>query len=231
MIKDKSEPIESQYKNSLLLPQAALEYQKAGLSVLKASKSSKVPEGKWAKYQQKPASPEVLKDWFSHPQGDTALGIVAGKVSGNLEVLDFDFLGELFEPWKDLVEEEAPGLVGKLFVQQTQNKGFSACFRCPDETIPGNHKLAQRGIEAPDDKEITIKGKKFKPRKVGEKYCAVITLIETRGEGGYFLACPSPGYLKIQGTLRELPEITPQERQTLINAAQALNEWVGPRPG
>jgi len=62
-------------------------------------------------------------------------------------------------------------------------------------------------------------------------------LIETRGEGGYVIAPGSPEgchplkkpYELLEGNLAEIPSITSEERELLLNAARALNEYVEPR--
>jgi hypothetical protein len=64
------------------------------------------------------------------------------------------------------------------------------------------------------------------PRLVDDNFVVLITMIETRGEGGQFLAAPSPGYELLQGDFPAIPEITGQERQLLISAAISLNEYV-----
>ena len=58
------------------------------------------------------------------------------------------------------------------------------------------------------------------------------TLIETRGEGGYVVAPGSPlachplkqPYQLIRGDLTQIPTITPDERQILLNTARSFNE-------
>jgi hypothetical protein len=95
--------------------------------------------------------------------------------------------------------------------------------------VPGNLKLAQRTIVTPDDKPVTLGGKQYKPRKVGAHHEVVVTLIETRGEGGLFLCAPSPGYVLEQSSFENPPILTEAERNVLIEAARALNERV-PQP-
>jgi hypothetical protein len=51
-------------------------------------------------------------------------------------------------------------------------------------------------------------------------------LIETRGEGGLFLCAPTLGYSLEQGSLTEIPVLTPQEREILLETAWSLNEYL-----
>jgi hypothetical protein len=133
------------------------------------------------------------------------IGIVTGRVSGNLEMLDFDDQ-EAFVEWRNLISEESPGLFEKLIIESTQNDNFHVIYRCPQIQIPGNHKLAQRMNET-----------------------EIKTLIETRGEGGYFVCAPSPGYRLKQGSFENVPEITKEEREILFSCASLLNEYVEPQ--
>ena len=52
----------------------------------------------------------------------------------------------------------------------------------------------------------------------------ILTLIETRGEGGLFLCAPSLGYSLIQKDFSALPVLAKDEREILLQAAWTLNE-------
>src|SRR5690606_4210826 len=66
---------------------------------------------------------------------------------------------------------------------------------------------------------------KLAQRKDGDR---VVTLIETRGEGGLFLCAPTMGYILAHGDLCDLRVLTEAERDTLLLAAWELNEYVPP---
>jgi len=231
---------------------AAVRYVEVGLSVIPTDPRTKAPIIPWKDYQTRPPTAEELASWFITKRS-RGLGIVCGAVSGRLEILDFDHNAALYKPWMDFVEDVAPGLTSRLVVQKTQNNGSHAAYHCPEGEIPGNTKIAQRGVDVsetvlgllsergvnPADEasirkalpsvEVEVAGKKFIPRLANGKFIVVVTLIETRGEGGQFLANPTPGYELLQGSFTDLPEITPEERRILINAAVSLNEWVDPQ--
>jgi hypothetical protein len=228
---------------------AAQNYVQVGLSVIPVSVKTKTPTVKWKVFQNRLPTDNELKKGFAQAAG---LAVVCGAVSGNLEILDFDLKAELFPNWQRLVEEEAPGLLSRLAIQKSQNQGRHAFYRCPALPIPGNKTFAQRPIDVGVDvqkmllerrvnldDEVSVKqalkslevlygGKGYQPRLVNSKFIIVITLVETRGEGGYFLAHPTPGYELLQGDFLHIPTITPEERQILITAAIALNEYVDP---
>ncbi|MCC7407229.1 MAG: AAA family ATPase [Phycisphaeraceae bacterium] len=195
----------------MTLCDAAMRYVRAGLAVLPASREQKrpaLPRGAgWKPYQQRLPTEAEVAVWFGQVRGESgpdALCLVTGSVSGNLELIDFDGGGELFGAWAELVEAETPGLVRRLVVERSQSGGRHVVYHC-GEPVCGSMKLAQRVM--------------------GEK---ILTLIETRGEGGLFLCHPTPGYELIQGRLDALPVLTAAEREVLLEAAWSLNEVTPP---
>ncbi len=189
--------------NQSAIADAALAYLSAGLCVLPARRAEKRPAiGRWKQYQERLPTEMEVSAWFAN--GQDALCIIAGEVSGRQELLDFDRRGELFGRWCEKVRAAAPGLLDRLVLSRTQSNGRHAAYRTEAE-ICGNLKLAQR-----------LDGDQ------------IVTLIETRGEGGLFLCAPTDGYEIIQGDLTDLPVLTAQERDILLQAAWELNEYVPP---
>jgi len=184
------------------MEEAARRYLDAGLCVLPARRDQKRPTIAWKGFQSRLPTPAEVEAWFAN--GPDALCIIAGTVSGNLELIDFDGGGELFEAWCEKVSAAAPGLADRLVLSRTQSDGRHAAYRHEAE-VCGNLKLAQRAV---DDH--------------------IITLIETRGEGGLFLCAPTAGYELIQGDLCDLPVLTAAQRDVLLQAAWELNEYVPP---
>ncbi|QQR80743.1 MAG: bifunctional DNA primase/polymerase [Deltaproteobacteria bacterium] len=181
----------------------ALNYVASGLSVipirLDGSKAPKI--NSWKPFQENLPSSEEIKQFFDQEAG---IGIIAGKISGNLEVLDFDKPG-IFEKWANLVREYNPELLSKLPQYETPSGGAHVCLRC--SIIGHNQKLA-----------LDMAGE---------------VLIETRGEGGYIVAAPSPAschpahreYVHIGGpVLPNVPTISPQEREILFECARSFNQ-------
>lgn len=196
----------------------------AGLSVLPARREGDhkcVALRTWKPYQERLPTEAEVRGWFAN--NHRALCLVGGAVSGNLEMIDFDLGGEAFEPWCELVREANPRLLGRLVIETTPSGGRHVAYRC-EGAICGNVKLAQRKLVVPNGDPITIAGKEFRPRQVQGEWSVLLTLIESRGEGGIFLCAPSEGYSLTQGNLAELPVITADERETLLTSAWALNE-------
>ena len=191
----------------------ACDYAKAGLSVIPIrADGSKAPSVKtWTPFQSRRPNQREIAAWFSN--GSVGIGIVGGRVSGGLEVLDFDDPA-CVEPWKQTVNRLAPTLLERLPHVQTPSGGLHIFYRC--KTIEGNQKLAQCNEADPVHKE--------KP-----------TLIETRGEGGYVVAPGSPPECHLTGhpyehiagpPLTGIPKISPQKRDVLLTTARMLNRKV-----
>ncbi|MCL4197688.1 MAG: DUF3987 domain-containing protein [Phycisphaerales bacterium] len=210
---------------------AAPAAREAGLCVLPARRegNDKWPEVSWKKYQKQLPSPEQVTRWFKQPRD--AMCIVCGIVSGNLEIIDFDFGGEAFEPWRRSVEAISPGLVDRLFLESTPSGGRHIAYRS-QSPVSGNTKLAQRRIEVESAEPVVIGSKEFVPRQEPSgQWVVVITLIETRGEGGLCLCAPSEGYKVLQGDLCNLPVISSEEREIVLDCARALDELPKPIVG
>ena len=183
------------------IQQASLHYLQNGLSVLPAKRADKRPcIGSWKQYQQRLPTQTELEAWFSNPQD--GICIITGHVSGNLEIIDFDNGGELFDAWYQLIPAD---LRNRLVIEQTPSGGWHVIYRC-ESAISGNMKLAQR-----------------------KNNSKIHTLIETRGEGGLFLCAPTAGYEIMQGELTNLPVLSESEREILLEAAWSLNEYI-PEP-
>lgn len=136
-----------------------------------------------------------------------AIAAIMGKVSGNMECIDIDlkvFPDEekrelTWEQFKSIVNNKMPHLLAKIVIQETRNKGKHLFYRCDEVEIPGNHDIALAANKK--------------------------ALFETRGEGGYVLIEPSDGYVVVQGSLKNVPNITAEERKCLMDAAKSFNAY------
>ena len=135
-------------------PSVPINYLDAGLSVLPAIRERKHPAvGSWKAYQDRLPSEEEIAAWFSNKQN--ALCLVCGTISGNLEVIDFDNGGELFEkmryqgagssminPTRITTPKEAFGNMGikykfaRGYAVSKQVKARAASCRKPIRTVP-----------------------------------------------------------------------------------------------
>ena len=177
----------------------AKQYSELGFSVIPVKKDKSPALRSWIPFQKKKMTNSEIQSSFSFSSVD-GLGIVCGAVSGNLEVIDvdlkYDKSGTLGKEFKQLIHDNLPDIFNKIVVSSTKNMGLHLYFRC--ETIAGNQKLAVNS-----DGEV---------------------LVETRGEGGYVIAPPSPGYRFIYNELASIPVITDYEREVLFSIARSFDE-------
>ncbi len=191
------------------IEQIARQYIAGGLSVIPIRPDGKkAPTVSWKPYQERIASDNEIKEWFGNDSG-CGIAIIAGIVSGNLEVIDIDD-GETGKQYLKRLKGCRGNLITKLPIVMTPRGGFHIYYRC--SRIEGNQKLAQ---------EANVEGN---PE----------VLIETRGEGGYVIAPGSPAachptnkqYQHGRGNLAEIPEITEDERDCLLSTAREYNKYV-----
>jgi hypothetical protein len=176
--------------------------------------------------------PEWQTSDRQHPLNGYGVGLVCGKLSGNIEAIDldlkYDLSGTLFDRYKKRINECCPGLLHKLTVQKTVSNGYHFIYRCP--VIEGNRKLANRHTTDRERKETynlnfasTQSSEKAKKASDNDK---VRVLLETRGEGGYIATVPTPGYQLVYGSFETIQTISPDEREILMSCARSFNEVI-----
>jgi hypothetical protein len=174
-----------------------------GLSVITILENKRPALYEWKTLQQKAI--ENPEDLFTGAKVNTkfpiyGLGVITGSVNGNLEVIDIDTKndtkGGIWEALKEEIENILPSLLGHFLIVQTKSGGYHIYYR--SETIEGNLKLANN------------------PK--GE------AILETRGEGGYVVAPPTPGYTIINGDYNSIPDISQEERDTLLSICRSLDQ-------
>lgn len=179
-----------------------LSYLNAGLCIIPIKSNTKEPAIKWKNYQKQLPQTSTIFNWFKNKKFNPAL--VAGQISGGVLVIDFDNhrgnIKEIFEKYKTIIQQNDPHLWEKLVIQQTPSKGYHIIFRCDN---PGkNIKIANCKTE--NNTETTI--------------------IETRGDGGYALVYPSPGYIILQGKLEKIQKINEHEKMLLLSTCKLFDE-------
>lgn len=177
---------------------------KIGLSIIPVS-NQKIPFQPWQEFQSKLAP---IDGWYNHFMNKGTVGVICGKISGNIEIIDIDIKND---PEIRIIEDYLGlfpiALKNRLLVQITPNKGWHIVYRCPEVEIEPNQKLALHTDQS--------------------------VIIETRGEGGYFCT-NTTDYHFIQGKFDleylkfEIPIITAAEREFLLDAARSLNRYFAP---
>jgi hypothetical protein len=185
---------------------AAKFYTAQGYSVI-ATGETKRAILPWKIYQSRLPDTQELSVMFGHSKC-TGIAVICGAVSGNLEVIDvdlkYDTTGTLWQRFTELIADLMP----RLYIVQTKSGGYHIYYKC--EAIEGNQKLAWRAATEQELKQ--------------SPHIKQIILIETRGEAGYVIAPPTPGYTK-QADF-DVPIISIDQREAILNAARSLNELI-----
>jgi hypothetical protein len=185
---------------------AALRFAATGCSVVPVmSDGSKRPGiGTWKEYQRKLPTTAELQEWFKNAKG---VGLITGKISGNLEMLELEGRAVADGMHTQLKEMAADAGLAELwerltggYCEMTPSGGLHWLYRL-DGDVPGNTKLARRP-GAGDGVDV---------------------LAETRGEGGFVVVAPSGGachpsgnsWSLISGSIETIPLLTLDERDSL----------------
>lgn len=149
---------------------------------------------KWNPFREDVPSEDQLKRWFAK---DTGGAIVAGAVT----CIDIDEKNQqgLAAEYEARVREAGLGDVwDKCIHQSTPSGGRHLVFSCNCTEPVRNLVLSS---------------------SAGNK-----AFIETRGDGGYFLIAPSKGYELLAGDWSQIPELSPAERDDLLDVARSFDE-------
>ena len=125
----------------------AMQADEAGLCAIPVNKNgtkAPFPDGpQWVQYQQHRPTTDQLRRWFD--DNYPGIGLVCGKVSGNLEMLEFEgaaITEGVLDRFEDRAQELGLGeLVERIkngYEESTPNGGIHWFYRC--EAISGNNK-------------------------------------------------------------------------------------------
>ena len=200
---------------SELLP-IALRFLTQGISVVPvANDGSKRPAFAWQRFQQELPIADELLMWFKDDVN--GIGVITGKVSGNLEMLELEGRAVAQKMHLDIAEIANNSGLGDLwnalnagYVEITPSGGLHWLYRVSNGELPGNTKLA---------------------RKPGENG-GVDVWAETRSEGGFTITAPSGGtthpsggnWTLIGGSIETIPTITMEQRAALHNIFAMFDE-------
>ncbi len=173
-------------------------YAEAGLSIIAVDTHTKKPFASWKSYQEHIATPAELSRMFAGRNGTTGFAVICGRVSNNLECLDFDNKdGDVDARFNNFISDpRVKAIIEKysLPYEKSPSGGYHLFLRCI--AIAGNLKLAKIGNE---------------------------TVVETRGEGGYVIVSPSHGYSLLSGDLTSIAVIEETERFILMDFCRGID--------
>jgi putative DNA primase/helicase len=202
--------------------EAAIQAHAAGLCIMPpAEDGSKRPlpdsEGNWKTYQRRCSTPDDLRRWYP---GCSGLGVVTGKVSGYVEVWDFD------DPATYQAFVAAARACGLGEVVDRIEVGYR------DDTPGGGSRwLAHYPAEVkrrPGDRHVLAR----RPKRPGERRHAkdkIKVLIELPA---FAIVAPTNGkvhptgkpYVRRSGSFETIAAYTAEERDALIELARSFDE-------
>lgn len=183
----------------------AIGYLRAGISIIPLRvDGSKAPAIPWKEYQQRYATEDEVREWFSQRY---AIGIVCGEISGGLEVLDFDH-----ETTYNYFIIRAPDFATELPIVQTPGNGYHVIYRCDE--IGHNTKIATD----PRKRKPTL----IETRGEGGYIVGVGSPLGVHERKNL-------SYHQIMGpNLPAIPHITPEERRRIWQLARTFDR--SPKP-
>lgn len=165
----------------------------------------------WKPLENRLPTDEEIKRWYGNGVA-RGIGIIQGR---GRELLDLDVekderRAELAA--KYLQDPRIQDIIARCPVIMTPNDGYHIYYRC-DQT-EGSQVLAKLLDDRTTDGKTKAK-----------------TFIETRGDGGYAAAPPTPGYrLASNVPIEQTPTITPEERALFFEVAREFSEIKIPTP-
>lgn len=218
----------SELSGSGVVLEAVLAGEAAGLCMVPPCQDgTKAPFGRWKQYQEVRPTPDEIAGWYSNGSARTGVGVICGRVSGGLEMLEFEGRAVDEGLHEDFLKAaEGVGVAGVLdrvvggYMEETPSGGIHLLYRCSE--VEGNQKLARRPATEAELAEDPID--------------RVKVLLETRGEGGFVVVAPSHGEVHtsgrpwqlLQGGFEHIATITPEERAEILRLARTFDRM--PKP-
>lgn len=202
--------------------------------------TKKKPSMDWKELQTRPLTAEQVQ-WLWRPGQQLGVAAICGKISGNLEMTELEAdaaSGADLDKVRDEcalrgIEDLWDSLLSTGYAEWSPSGGIHLMYRVNDHDVPGNTKLAMR---LATDNELTEEEQRLRERNPGQRIWR--TRAETRGEGGYVVVAPTPGFCHetgqpwevLAGKIGVLPELTWEQRTTLHLAISAALDQTPPAP-
>ena len=199
----------------------AKRWSKAGFSVIPVTAEKNPAIHTWTEFQKRPMTDEECEKYFKDVWG---IALLMG-TSKKLTALDLDLKYSNDKFFLENYKKEIPNkLLKKFYVQTTKNHGMHFVFS--SDVVENNQKLASRETTVEEKHEVYIDNYKNlrtrgKALKIALNHKS-LTFLETRGEGGYILIHPSPGYEPVYGKIQHL---TAEEYENVMVISRSFNEY------
>lgn len=210
------------------IAEVARTWVRAGVSLIPIlPNGTKRPPVKWDWLMRQHPSDVDIAEWFENGH-NYGIALVCGRISGNMEMLELEGRAAEVESLNRLMAAFTRHGLLDLWAMLNGPNGYSEwspsgglhlLYRISDHEVPGNEKVARR---AATEEELAAKpADRWK------------VMSETRGEGGYVIAAPTPGichptgepWQLISGAYGQLPTISWDQRCRLHAAIrEALDE-------
>src|ERR1700752_2443372 len=107
---------------------------------------AKTPYAEWKTYQYEFIDRAVLFDQMANKYDTTAVAMVCGAVSGNLEVIDFDtkYYPGIDATVLSALQQLYPDIFEKLKRHRTRSGGIHLVYRIEGHEVPASTHLAER---------------------------------------------------------------------------------------
>jgi hypothetical protein len=200
----------------------AKKYLSVGFSVIPVNSNKNPAVDAWGKYVYSPMKVNEVDSIFGYAPEGIAL-LMGGKMKLTAIDVDikYDITGELSTNLKSAIGKE---LLSKLCCHKTVNGGLHLIFSC--EKVEGNQKLATRCTTEKEKLTSLFKSLGNNIHIDTALQTAISdnsrVLIETRGEGGYILVPPTPGYAHVYGKIQN---ISTSEYDLLLDTCRSFNTY------
>lgn len=218
---------------------AAREYEAAGLSPVPVkADGTKAPDLRtWTEYKDRRSTPDEHDAWFDPERRGgprQGIGVVYGRVSGNVEMIEFEgraIAEGILDEVTEIMEGSGLGEFWKTIVNgwatESPSGGLHLRVRVEGAPVKGSTKLASRLAR---EDELTADERVRLEKNPDAQIVRV--LVETRGEGGYGVVEPSHGsvhktgkpYIRVAGAPDSIPTIDADHYQALHAALRAVDQ-------
>ena len=173
-----------------------------GVRMIAYSNPEKAPDTK---------NPDAIFNLLANAKGNVKLALITGELSKNLECIDIDekYKAGISAEYLGIIKEYYHEIYDKLRIEKTKSNGLHIYYTLDKYTAQAKD-VAKR-LATPEELQEKPKQKTY-------------AFIEVKGNNSSFTCYPSKGYTLLQD--KQIPHLTQEERDTLVNIAISFNEVI-----